>query len=57
LVNDCEVLSVDSLMEELELTPLKVEYLKGHRALKRKKSLEIGGIENVWEPPFLRNPP
>jgi hypothetical protein len=44
-------------MEELELTPLKVEYLKGHRALKRKKSLEIGGIENVWEPPFLRNPP
>ena len=33
LVNDCEVLVVDFLTWDLELTPLKVEYLKGHKAL------------------------
>ena len=32
-INDCEVLIVDSLIQELELAPLKVEYLKGRTAL------------------------
>jgi hypothetical protein len=50
LVNDCEVLIVDSLIEELDLTPLKVEYLKGRKALEGREPLKIGDNENVWEP-------
>ena len=43
---DCEVLIVDYLIEELELTPLKV---KGWKALEGREPLKIGGIENVLE--------
>ena len=40
-------------MEELELTPLKVEYLKGDKALEGGESLEIGGIEVCVGAPFF----
>jgi hypothetical protein len=37
VVNDCEVLIVDFLIGDLELTSLKVEYLKGHKALEERE--------------------
>ena len=55
-VNECEVLIVGSLIKELELTLLKAEYSKGHKALEGREPLKIGDIENVWEPLELENP-
>jgi hypothetical protein len=45
---DCEILIVDYLIEELELTPLKGE---GWKASEGREPLKIGGIENVLENP------
>jgi hypothetical protein len=44
------VLIVDFLIEELEHTPLKVEYLKGGKALEGREPLKTSDNENVWEP-------
>lgn len=44
MVDDCEVLRVNFLVEELELTPLKVEYLNGWKALEERE----GAPQNWW---------
>ena len=49
MFNDCEVFIVDSHIKKLELTPLKVKYLKGWKALEGREPLKFGDIENVWE--------
>ena len=38
-INDCEVLMVDSFIQELKLTPLKVESLKGRNALEGRERI------------------
>lgn len=45
LVKDCKILIFDSLVEELELTLLNVEYLKKHNALEGREHLYIDDNE------------
>lgn len=39
MVKDHKVFRVDSLIEELKLNPLKIEYLKGQKTLEGREHL------------------
>lgn len=39
MVKDCKVFIVDSLIEGLQLNPLKIEYMKGQKPLEEREHL------------------
>ena len=45
---------VNFLIEELELTPLKVEYLKGLKGVRRERAPQNYDNKNVWKPILLK---